>query len=216
MSAVPILYSFRRCPYAIRARLAIASSGQTVELREVVLRDKAPEFLETSPSATVPCLKLLDSVLDESLDVMLWALRVSDPEDWLKPDKGNLEAMLSLIEECDGPFKKHLDRYKYHTRYEGADRADERSAASAFLRQLDSMLQDQPWLFGQRSSLADFAILPFVRQFANADRDWFDGESWNNLKSWLTAFESSSRFQSVMPKWEKWQDGREPEFFPAG
>ncbi|MEM9631391.1 MAG: glutathione S-transferase [Pseudomonadota bacterium] len=216
MSALPILYSFRRCPYAIRARLAIASSGQTVELREVVLRDKAPEFLKTSPTATVPCLKLQEDVLDESLDVMLWALRVADPEEWLKPETGNLEAMLSLVEECDGPFKKHLDRYKYHTRYEGAQREEERLAAAGFLWQLDQMLEGQPWLFGQRASLADFAILPFVRQFANADRDWFDGEGWTNLKGWLVAFEFSSRFQSVMPKWDKWQDGSDPEFFPAG
>ncbi|MES0879590.1 glutathione S-transferase [Roseibium sp. SCP14] len=215
MSALPILYSFRRCPYAIRARLAIASSRQKVELREVVLRDKAAEFLKTSPSATVPCLKLVDNVLDESLDVMLWALNAADPEDWLIPETGNLETMLDLVEDCDGSFKRHLDRYKYHTRYEGADREQERSAAATFLWQLDRLLEGQPWLFGQRASLADFAILPFVRQFANADREWFDGETWGNLKNWLVAFETSVRFQSVMPKWEKWQDGSHPVFFPA-
>ncbi|WP_305986408.1 glutathione S-transferase [Roseibium sp. MMSF_3544] len=215
MSRFPILYSFRRCPYAIRARLAIAASGQVVEMREIVLRDKAPEFLETSPSATVPCLKLEEAVLDESLDIMIWALERADPDAWLSPEQGRREDMLALIERCDGPFKTHLDRYKYHTRYQGADRVQERSAASEFLSDLNERLEGRPWLFGSRASLADFAILPFVRQFANSDRDWFDRESWTNLNRWLQTFESSDRFQKVMPKWEKWQAGSETVLFPA-
>ena len=214
MSDLPILYSFRRCPYAIRARLAIAISRQTVELREIVLRDKAPAFLETSPSATVPCLKIDDTVIDESLDVMLWALEQADPEGWLQPQGDDRQVMFDLITACDGPFKHHLDRYKYDTRYEGADKQAERRLASAFLSELDVRLQGQAWLCGDRASLADYAILPFVRQFANADRDWFDAQDWTGLKTWLVAFESSHRFQAVMAKWPKWQSGDTPTLFP--
>ncbi|WP_103222270.1 glutathione S-transferase [Roseibium marinum] len=215
MSERPTLYSFRRCPYAMRARLAISVSGQTVELREIVLREKAPEFLNTSPSATVPCLKHGDTVLDESLDIMLWALESSDPEHWLLPEDGDKTGMFSLIEECDGSFKHHLDRYKYDTRHPDADREEERSGASVFLRCLDDRLTAGPWLFGARPALADFAILPFVRQFANTDRDWFDGENWPELKTWLGAFETSGRFLAIMQKWPKWRAGDEPLLFPA-
>lgn len=214
MSALPILYSFRRCPYAIRARLAIASSGLRVELREVVLRDKAPEFLATSPSATVPCLKDAETVLDESLDIMLWALGRADPEGWLEPEEGGLQTALDLIGTCDGPFKHHLDRYKYDTRYDDAVKDTERDRASEFLWQLDKRLSGGAWLLGNRASLADFAILPFVRQFANTDRGWFEAEAWTALKTWLTAFENSDRFQSVMPKWQAWQAGPPPQEFP--
>ena len=214
MDTLPILYSFRRCPYAIRARLAIAASGQTVELREIVLRDKALEFLQTSPSATVPCLKSGDMVLDESLDIMLWALDLDDPENWLSPESGNREEMLALITRCDGPFKTHLDRYKYHTRYEDAQRDQERTAASEFLLDLNRRLENRAWLFGDRPSLADFAILPFVRQFAKSDRAWFDAQDWSDLKRWLEAFESSARFQDVMPKWQKWSVDENPVRFP--
>ena len=126
MTTLPVFYSFRRCPYAMRARLAVLASEQTVELREVVLRDKAPNFLETSPSATVPCLKEGETVLDESLDIMIWALEKADPGNWLSPPEGKASQMMDLIAECDGPFKTHLDRYKYDTRYEGANKLEER------------------------------------------------------------------------------------------
>lgn len=215
MHTLPILYSFRRCPFAIRARLAIAASGQSVELREIVLRDKAPEFLQTSPSATVPCLKTDAFVLDESLDIMLWALGIHDPESWLRPAEGDREQMLALITRCDGPFKIHLDRYKYHTRYEDAQREHERTAASEFLIELNERLANRAWLFGNSASLSDHAILPFVRQFANTDRAWFDGEEWLALKRWLEAFECSERFQSVMPKWQRWTADDRPIRFPA-
>lgn len=214
MNTYPILYSFRRCPYAIRARLAFHASRKTVELREIVLRDKAPEFLKTSPSATVPCLKEGNTVLDESLDIMLWTLRQSDPEHWLQPEVGTLDEALELIEMCDGPFKRHLDRYKYDTRYQDADRETERGAASDILWQWEKRLSQGPWLMGKRASLADYAILPFVRQFANSDRTWFDEEAWNAIKAWLTAFETSEQFQAVMPKWSKWTQGNAPVLFP--
>ncbi|MTI05747.1 glutathione S-transferase [Roseibium denhamense] len=214
MTTLPILYSFRRCPYAMRARLALLSSGMTVELREIVLRDKAPEFLETSPSGTVPCLTNEGRVIDESLDIMLWTLEQHDPEGWLQPAGGTLDEMIALISTCDGPFKRHLDRYKYDTRYADADPVVERTAASEFLLSLEERLKGQPWLFGPKASLADFAILPFVRQFANADRAWFDAEDWPALKEWLSGFETSGQFQAIMPKWSKWHAGNAPVFFP--
>lgn len=215
MSDLPVLYSFRRCPYAIRARLAIYSSGRPVELREIVLRDKAPEFLQASPSATVPCLKTHDEVIDESWDIMLWALEFSDPENWLRPELGTMAEMQDLVRQCDGPFKSHLDRYKYDVRYEDAHREDERALAAEYLFGLNERLEQAQWLFGSSASLADFAILPFARQFANADRSWFDAQAWQPLRIWLEAFESSHAFQTVMPKWTKWVSGDAPVRFPA-
>lgn len=205
-----ILYSFRRCPYAIRARLAIASAGIEVELREVLLRDKAPEFLETSPSATVPCLKTDDLVIDESFDIMLWALGQNDPERLLNmPPEGKI-----LIDTTDGPFKTALDRYKYHTRYENCDRDMERNKVSAHMANLDARLTGQDWLFGNNPSLADLAILPFVRQFAFTDKNWFDEQDWPNVQRWLESFITSKRFMSVMAKYPKWENEDTTTSFP--
>jgi len=201
----PILYSFRRCPYAMRARLAVAVSRQQCHLREIVLRDKAPAFLETSPSATVPALRMVNhEVLDESLDIMIWALEKHDPENWLVPETGSLEEMLALIETADGDFKSNLDRYKYSNRYENADSLTERSKASVFLNQLNERLTSSSFLFGKNVSLGDMAIAPFVRQFANVDRDWFDQEDWPHLLRWLNDFLSSDRFTSIMEKYPMW------------
>lgn len=184
------------------------SSSTAVELREVVLRDKAPEFLAASPSATVPTLVRSDGpVIDESLDIMVWALGRNDPEGWLTPQSGSLDAMLSLVTENDGPFKTHLDRYKYHVRHADIDPLAERAGGSQFLRQLDGRLAATPFLFGTNAGLADMATLPFVRQFANVDRDWFDGENWTSLRQWLVDFENSHRFAAVMDKYPKWVAG---------
>ncbi|WP_209015179.1 glutathione S-transferase [Roseibium limicola] len=214
-AALPLLYSFRRCPYAMRARLAIAETGLQVELREIVLRDKAPEFLATSPSATVPCLLTRDGeVMDESLDIMLWALRQRDPSGWLSPELGSLDEMLALITEVDGPFKRHLDRFKYDTRYPEANASVEREAAAVFLRGINERLAISPWLFGNRASLADYAFLPFLRQFANVDRAWFDSEPWPQLIGLLQAFETSARFGSIMTKYAKWQADDAVVVFP--
>lgn len=205
-----ILYSFRRCPYAMRARLAIAASGVEVELREVLLRDKAPEFLAASPSATVPCLKSDENVLDESLDIMYWALSKSDPEQWLDmPSEAK-----ALIEEADGPFKQALDRTKYTTRYAGVDTEDERSKAHAFLWRLNQQIGDKPYLYGANPTLADMAILPFVRQFAFIDKPRFDAEGWENLSGWLERFLTSSRFEAIMNKYPVWVAGDAPTLFP--
>lgn len=137
MTDLPILYSFRRCPYAMRGRMAIAVSGTPVRLREILLRDKPEEMLEASPKGTVPVVVIGDQVIDESLDVMRWALEQNDPEGWL-----GTEDKAGLIEECDGPFKHHLDRYKYSTRYEGADAEEHRSEGFRFLQKLEAQLED--------------------------------------------------------------------------
>lgn len=211
----PILYSFRRCPYAMRARLAIARAGVGVKLREVVLRDKPAHMLEISPKGTVPVLMLADgTVIDESLDVMRWALGQNDPGDWLDPDGGTLDDMLALIAACDGDFKHHLDRYKYATRYEDVDPMVHRQAAEAFLVTLEACLKGSAWLFGNRASLADYAILPFIRQFASVDHAWFDGAPYPSLQAWLKAFVDSAIFNSVMRKYPQWQPGEAEVDFP--
>ena len=194
----------------MRARLALASAAVQVELREILLRDKAPEFLQTSPSGTVPCLKTEDRVIDESRDIMIWALQINDPEGWLAmPDEGN-----ALIDEIEGPFKTALDRYKYSTRYNDADKQAERETASGYLRDLDERLSSQDWLFGEKPTLADMAILPFVRQFAMADKAWFDAQPWPHLSRWLEAFLASERLSEVMPKYPVWQAGDTATLFP--
>lgn len=206
----PILYSFRRCPYAMRARLAISVAGISCELREIVLRDKAPDFLQTSPSRTVPCLKIDDLVIDESLDIMIWALRQNDPQHWLNmPDPGHV-----LIETADGPFKTALDHTKYANRYPDVDSHLEREYAALFLHKLNRMLQKQPYLYGENPTLADMAILPFVRQFAGIDKNWFSKQSWPNLARWLDAFLNSEGFGSIMTKYPKWQTDDIPTQFP--
>lgn len=207
-SSYPILYSFRRCPYAMRARLALQSSGQTCRLREIVLRDKPAHMTEISPKATVPVLQLKDgTVLEESLDVMLWALDQNDPENWLSPEVGDRDEMLTLIHRCEDEFKGHLDRYKYATRYEGADPIEHRSEAETYLAELEQRLEASPYLFGSRPALADFAIAPFIRQFANTDREWFDKTPYSHLQNWLDAFLSSDRFTRIMEKHKPWKDG---------
>lgn len=209
---LPILYSFRRCPYAMRARLALAASGQSVSLREVVLRDKPSEMIDASPKATVPVLVLRDStVLEESLDVMNWALAEADPEGWLDADRALMD---ELVAQNDGPFKHHLDRYKYANRYDGAVAEEHRTEASKILLNLDGRLAESEWLCGSRASFADYAILPFVRQFANTDRDWFDAQDWPNLRTWLDRFLASEQFKTVMKKYPQWSAGEPEPIFP--
>lgn len=211
---LPVLYSFRRCPYAMRARLALTMSGEAHELREVVLRNKPAEMLAASPKGTVPVLVLPGSeVMDESLDVMLWALRRNDPEQWLAPAQGSLDDMLTLIAGNDGAFKRSLDRYKYPNRYaeESAGNAEafaqrQRGLGAAWLLKLDGMLAGG-WLFGERVSLADMALLPFVRQFAHTDPVWFAEQPWPRLQAWLARFEASGLFVGVMEKHAPWQAG---------
>ncbi len=204
METLPVLYSFRRCPYAMRARLALVSAGITVELREVLLRDKPPELLTASPKATVPVLVLPDQVIEESYDIMLWALEQHDPEGWL----GGRDD--PLISEIDGPFKIALDAYKYGT--SGTKAA--RDTASETLFSLDAILKTRPFLSGPQFTLADAASATFIRQFAYVDIEWFNAEPWPNLRAWLEKFLASRRFAAIMRKYPKWQAGDPATLFP--
>jgi glutathione S-transferase len=212
-----VLYSFRRCPYAMRARMAIAASGQRCELREVVLRDKPAELLAASPKGTVPVLVDVDgTVIDQSLDIMLWALRRNDPEGWLQAEGATLDEMLALVAECDGEFKRHLDGYKYPERHPDADTAAHRAQGGHFLMRLDARLQDSAGLCGGRIALADIAIAPFVRQFAQVDAAWFEAQPWPRLQVWLAAQLDAPLFARVMEKYPPWRTGgRGVEFPPA-
>ncbi|RQO83311.1 glutathione S-transferase [Acidovorax sp. FJL06] len=215
MTALPVLYSFRRCPYAMRARLALAVSGQACELREVVLKNKPQGLLQASPKGTVPVLVLPGGeVLEQSLDIMLWALSQRDPEGWLTPSQGNLEDMQALIAECDGPFKHALDRCKYPSRYPHADIAAARATAEAWLGLLDARLSAQPHLLSTHAALADMAIAPFVRQFAGMDADWWAAQPWPRLQAWLAQWQASDLLASVMHKLPAWVDGTKGVPFP--
>ena len=209
MQTLPILWSFRRCPYAMRARLAVQSSGVQVVLREILLRDKPDAFLAASVSGTVPCLETGTGIIDESFDIMLWALRRNDPQRWLDQPQSASE----LIAQTDGPFKASLDLYKYHSRHPSGTRDTAQADAARFLMELDQMLDGQDWLYGTQT-LADMAILPFVRQFANTDRAWFDAQDWPYLIKWLNNFTDSAAFASIMTKYPPWQDGQDQVLFP--
>ncbi|ODP37328.1 glutathione S-transferase [Sphingomonas turrisvirgatae] len=198
MTELPVLWSFRRCPYAMRARLALAVSGVEVETREVKLRAKPATMLAASPKGTVPVLVLPDGrVIDESIDIMRWALGVNDPEGWLDGNDRELIAM------NDGPFKMHLDRYKYPERL-AADGVDYRAAGVAVLEVLEDRLARSAFLCGERPTLADAAVMPFVRQFAAVDRDWFDGLALPGVQRWLAEWLASELFEAVMVRREVW------------
>lgn len=204
---LPILYSFRRCPYAMRARLALAYAQAPVEIREIELGDKPAELLAISPKATVPVLQLADgTVLEESLDIMRWALDQYDPEDWQGIQK-NLTAELILAN--DTSFKKNLDRYKYHSEKSEHPREHYRELAVEFLRHLERCLayNEGRGLVRSTPSLADYAIFPFVRQFAGADQAWFDAQPFPLLQVWLTTRIRSDRFAQVMHKYPSWKPG---------
>ncbi len=195
--------------------MGLWAAGIDVELREVKLANKPPQLAEASPKATVPVLVLKDgAVIDESLAIMRWALAQSDPLDWLAGDD------TALIEANDGPFKHHLDRYKYPTRYpdetagdEAAFRLHHRKAGLAILQELNTRLADQAQLCAERSTLTDIALFPFIRQFANTDRAWFDALDLPRLQNWLTGHLSSDLFKGIMPKFVPWKAGDVPIAF---
>ncbi len=212
---LPILYSFRRCPYAMRARMALIVSEVQVELREVVLRDKPQTMLDISPKATVPVLQLQDGqVIDESFDVMLWALNQNDPEDWLKPESSSYENMMELITQVEIDFKPHLDRFKYSTRYEDIDPLEHREKARAFLEVLEGRLGENIYLCGTKPSLADYAIMPFVRQYANADKEWQEQEIHPKTLAWFRKLIEESPFMDITKKYKQWHAGDDVTLFP--
>lgn len=206
----PVLYSFRRCPYAMRARLALAASGQRCELREVELKRKPPEMLAASPKGTVPVLVLADgTVIDQSLDIMRWALAAHDPLRWLQP--GDTEA---LVAACDDHFKPQLDRYKYPGRFADAVQAEAREQGARFLRELEARLAASAFLLGADASLADAALMPFVRQYAMVEPAWFEAQPWPRLRAWLADWIASPLFDSVMRKNPPWRSGEAGIAFP--
>lgn len=206
----PLLYSFRRCPYAMRARLALRASGTVCTLREVKLSAKPQELLDASPKGTVPVLVLPDGqVIDESLDIMRWALTQADPNHWLDGEDA------ALIAANDGPFKHHLDRYKYPHRYD-VDPLAHRAAGVAHLEMLEARLSASPFLCGAYWTMTDAALAPFVRQFAETDRAWFDALPLPAVQRWLAAFLASPMFAAIMVRWPVWQAGDAEVVFPEG
>ncbi|WP_338646981.1 glutathione S-transferase [Pseudomonas sp. ML2-2023-3] len=190
-----VLYSFRRCPYAMRARMALRYSGVPLSIVEVSLKAKPAEMLAASPKGTVPVLVCADgSVIEQSLDIMHWALARHDPDNWLQP------GCAALIEENDTRFKVLLDRYKYAIRYPEHPMEYYRAQGAEFLQRLEDVLARSPYLAGPALSLADVALAPFVRQFAHVDRDWFEQAPYPRLNAWLERFLASELFSSVMRK----------------
>ena len=190
-----LLYSFRRCPYAMRARMALRYSGVPLSIVEVSLKAKPAQMLAASPKGTVPVLVCADgSVIEQSLDIMHWALARHDPDNWLQPDCNE------LIEANDTTFKVLLDRYKYAIRYPEHPMAFYRAQGAEFLQRLEDVLTRSPYLAGPALSLTDVALAPFVRQFAHVDRDWFAQAPYPHLNAWLERFLASELFSSVMRK----------------
>nr|WP_274597957.1 glutathione S-transferase [Pseudomonas fluorescens] len=192
-----MLYSFRRCPYAMRARLALRYSGVPVEIVEVSLKAKPAAMLALSPKGTVPVLSVDGRVIEESLEIMQWALAQHDPDDWLLQGDPQVSA---LIAENDQVFKHHLNRYKYAERYPEQPMEHYRAEGEVFLQKLEDLLADREYLLAGHLSLADAAVVPFVRQFAHVDRAWFAGAPYPRLQVWLQRFLESPLFIAVMAK----------------
>ncbi|PHS24287.1 MAG: glutathione S-transferase [Robiginitomaculum sp.] len=208
MAALPILYSFRRCPFAMRARMAIMISQQPVQLREVRLADKPDEMTALMGAPTVPLLVDQGRVVEESLQVMHWALAHNDPENWLA------SANNPLIAQNDGPFKHDLDRYKYASRYEDGDAMAHRDGGVRHLQMLEQRLERAAFLDGTVRSFVDIALFPFVRQFRIPDKGWFDAQPLPHLHQWLSTLTDSVLFVGVMEKYPVWKDTGKAFVFP--
>jgi glutathione S-transferase len=224
--ALPILYSLRNCPYAMRARIAIFKSHQPVALRDVVLSDKPPEMILASAKATVPILVISQTdnsiskenakcqVIDESLDVMLWALNSADPNDLLHRDSPEvLTQMLAFITEFDVEFKRCLEAYKCAKRYHETNIDECRAACEHYIQMLELRLTAHKFLSSERESLLDIALLPFIRQFARIERQWYLQSPYPNLKAWLNNYLQSPMFTKVMAKYPLWLDSGEEVVF---
>ena len=212
MNDLPVLYSFRRCPYAIRARMAIAAASIEVTIREVLLKDKPPELIAASVKATVPVLVLPDgNVIDESLEVMGWALAQRDPLGWLSGEGLSSD----WIQTCDGEFKSWLDRYKYADRHPEHTAEHYRREAEAFLRQIEDRLTGFSWLGGKAPSVTDVALFPFVRQFAGVEPAWWQGAPYPGTRIWLAQWLEGALFSAVMTKYPRWEPGQPGTRFPT-
>lgn len=215
MKDYPVLYSFRRCPYAMRARMALYKANIKCELREVVLKDKPESMLQLSAKGTVPVLLTSDKkVIDQSNDVMHWALNQHDPDNWLHEDASRSQY---LIDYNDNEFKHFLDRYKYYVGYPEHSQEHYRENAESFIKLLENNLleNNNVALLSDRISLVDIAIFPFVRQFARVDLDWFQASPYKSVIQWLYKLEESDLFKSCMKKYKQWLPEHEPTYFPA-
>ena len=207
------LYSFRRCPYAMRARLAILFAELSVELREIVLKNKPAQLLAISPKATVPVLQLVSGqVLEESREIMVWALTQHDPQGLL--DNRYLRQSNELIEQNDGDFKYWLDRYKYADRHLEMSQTEYRLRGEAFLQVLEALLMDNTFLLGDKASITDISIMPFIRQFAHVDRKTFYSLSYPKVQHWLQYWLQQTYFLQAMSKVQPWQEGDDTVTFP--
>ena len=211
----PILYSFKRCPYAMRARMALHLAEIKCEIREIRLSNKPEHMLEISPKGTVPILILEDEVIDESYDIVNWVIKKHDIfNDNLRSDQINLTE--SLIKIFDEEFKYHLDRYKYSTRYENTDSDFHRAECLKILIDLEIITSDSKWIFGEKLNKLDISILPFIRQFRIANPGWFDSlEEISKIKKILNNYLDSEEFKKIMFKYDEWHLGSEPVYFPS-
>ncbi len=192
-----ILYSFRRCPYAMRARLALRYAGVAVHIEEVSLKAKPAQMLALSPKGTVPVLDLGDRVLDESLEIMCWALAQNDPQDWRLQGDERIDA---LIARNDSEFKVHLNHYKYAERYPEHSREHYRREAEVILADLEQRLDGRAYLLADHPSLADAALLPFIRQFAGVEPQWFAEAPYPRVRAWLQGWLESALFKAIMAR----------------
>jgi len=215
MKKLPILYSLRNCPYAMRARMAIFKSGQTVLLRDLVLSNKPEEMMQASPKGTVPVVVLEDgTVIEESLEVMLWVLHESDPNDLLHSyEESALPEMLTLINEFDNVFKVRLEQYKCAKRYQEDNIEECRMACQQYLQQLEQRLSKHAFLMSDKESLADIALLPFIRQFARVERQWYLQAPYPKVRTWLNNYLQSAMFSKVMAKHPLWLDSQQEVVF---
>ena len=195
----------------MRARMALAASGAEVMLREVLLKDKPAELLAASPKATVPVLVLSDGwVIEESLDVMQWALEYRDPLNWLEGEALDSD----WISACDGDFKHWLDRYKYAERYPEHAAEDYRQNAEAFIQKLEDQLSSTDWVGGDAANAVDVALFPFMRQFAGVDPSWWQQAPYPHVQQWLENWLNSALFSAIMAKYPRWESGQPGERFP--
>jgi len=213
----PILYSFRRCPYAIRARMALNYAGISYELREVSLKSKPQEMLDISAKGTTPVMQIFNSgtfnqdfiVLEESLDIMNWAIQQNDPLSWEDLPDESMAIAKHLINTNDHEFKQALDRYKYPNRFPEKPQEFYQQQAEEFLQVLELQLQSNNFLICDRQTLADIAIFPFVRQLAYVNIDWFNSSPYPKLQQWLQWHETSAMFEFVMQKFPVWSPEQE-------
>lgn len=207
MTPEHILYSFRRCPYAMRARVALMEASVAVVMREIELKQKPDAMLAASPKGTVPVLITSgDVVVDESLDIMRWAFEQAS-DDTKAVVLTRLDEQLALIHHNDTGFKPWLDRYKYHVRHPEQTRDYYRTKGELFLQTLEDRLATQEHLFGAHATMADMAIFPFVRQFKFVDQAWFDEAPYPATQAWLETWLTGALFKQVMTKYTPWRDG---------